>query len=265
MEHDPVGAFAAAEDLLERRHLVGGCLGGHVQVNHLVAHPEFVPRIVESEDFVGDDFRLLGALLVVARGCAGINLAPNDHDRVRQQQVSTLFEDPGEDDNFDRRRQVLELDEGHRLAGFRDDGSHRLDHAADPDLVVLHIRRDLVRIRIDFGVELLLDAPQRVIGQIETEQLFLALEPLLVGHWRDVGDQPGGWVVELIGIGQHAEQVGLPAFALADDLRRPVADAVDAGEQAAPLTQAVRGAGADQALEHALVHFARVDPDGEIK
>src|SRR5207302_3479680 len=55
------------------------------------------------------------------------------------------------------------------------------------------------------------------------------------------------------------------ALTLADDLRGPVADAVDARQQAAALTQAVGGSGSDQALEHALVYLPWIGADAEIE
>src|SRR5260370_33001624 len=82
VEHDPVGPGAAPQDLLEARHLLRGCLGGHVEVDHLVAHPEFVPGVGGPEDLLGNDLRLLRAPLVGARGGARIALAANHDDRV---------------------------------------------------------------------------------------------------------------------------------------------------------------------------------------
>ena len=86
-----------------------------------------------------------------------------------------------------------------------------------------------------------------MVRQIQAEQFLLASEPFVVGHRR------------------HAGQIRLAALPLTDDLRRPVAHPVDARQQAAALAQAVGRAGSDQALEHSLVHFARIGANTEIE
>ena len=104
-----------------------------------------------------------------------------------------------------------------------------------------------------------------MIREIQPEEFLLALEPLVIGHRRHSGDQAGCGVIHLVRIRQHAQQVGLAAFAFADDLTCPVGDPIDAGQQPAALAQAVGGARADQALQHALVQLARIDAHGQIQ
>src|SRR5256884_2285361 len=84
VQHDTVWAGAAAEDLLEGRHLLRRRLGRNIKMYHLVAHPALVAGVVERKDLVGDDFRDLAALIVLAGSAARVDLATDDHDIVRE-------------------------------------------------------------------------------------------------------------------------------------------------------------------------------------
>src|SRR2546430_10504917 len=48
------------------------------------------------------------------------DLSPDDHYRIREQQLAALFEHSGKDDNLDGGGQVFELHERHCLASLRD-------------------------------------------------------------------------------------------------------------------------------------------------
>ena len=205
MEYDAIWPGAAAKDLLQGLHLHRGGVAGHVEMDHLVADPALVAGVIEGEDLIGDHLGRLGALLIVTRGRPRIDLSPDDHDSIREQQLAALFEHSGKDDNLDGGGQVFELHERHCLASLRDHRADRLDHPADANFKVLHLGRHLVRIGVDFQMQLLLDPPQRMIGEIEPEEFLFAAKPLVIGHGQHRGDQPGGGVVHFVGVRQHPE------------------------------------------------------------
>ena len=114
-------------------------------------------------------------------------------------------------------------------------------------------------------MELGLDVPKGVIGDVESEQLLLASQPLLLGHRRHALHQAGPGIVELAGLGEHPEERGLPALPLLDDLTGAIGEAIDRRQQLAALSQAVGRTGADQALQDPLVQLARVDAHAHVE
>src|SRR5262245_49039771 len=106
---------------------------------------------------------------------------------------------------------------------------------------------------------------------VKAERRALARQELAGIPWVDRGELAAvDLYLFLVDLGQEAEQILLPARALALQLLAALEADVDAAERARPMDGArrvrvVERAALHQRLEHALVELAQIDASGEVE
>ena len=197
------------------------------------------------------DRRARAAVRARAPG-TGVHLALDHEDLVRLKQKPRLLEHAREKHDVDGSREVLQRRVSHDLALSRHHAAHLAHQPCDPHLGVLQGARHLDRLRVGEPGKLSGDAPQRVIAQVEAQQLFLEPQLFVACHRGDIDRQT---VVVSLGLrrSNHFEQRRLPRLAIAAGPLGPADGVVQRRDQPRPLAQRVTRTRLDQRLQHSPV------------
>ena len=102
-----------------------------------------------------------------------VDAAGHEHDGVRAPGARRRLQRLGEDDDLERALQILEGGHGHRRSRLGDHRAHARDDTADDHALLVELLAKVAAVGGHEAPDRLGDVAQRVVGEIEAEQLLL--------------------------------------------------------------------------------------------
>jgi len=118
----------------------------------------------------------------LCRVVAAIDATGDEHDGVIGPGAGGLGEDLREDDHLGAPLQILEGRHQHGRAGARDHSARRLDDAAQRDLGLVALLGQVAGVGGHVVGQLVGDVAQRMLREVQPQQLLLPAQPLLARH-----------------------------------------------------------------------------------
>ena len=173
-----------------------------------------------------------------------------------------LLVEPREDDDLERALEILERGHAHRLLRLRDDRPEPGDDPSDDDpLPIEGLVLEIARVGGHVLPDRLRHVAQRVVGQVETQQLLLPREPAaerLLGHLRERPLQGGR------GLAGHLEERRLAGEPVALGGLGRGDRVVEAREDLRRMAEGVECAHLRERLEDPLVAEPEIDASAEV-
>ena len=125
-------------------------------------------------------------------GLLALVVHPPGHqqDRIVRPGGHRLLEHLGEDDHLERPLEILDGGHGHRRLGLRDHAPERGDHAADHDALLVELLAHVAGVRVGVLAHVRGKLAQRMVREVQADELLLPAQPLPGGGGRGVRQRP---------------------------------------------------------------------------